>query len=342
MKKSKAKPKNVAVIFGGEGFEHDISVLGAKFVLKNIDRRKFKPLSVFIDKNGEWFLKKKNSSLSVSLTKKRGVSGILLKRKFIRLDAAFPLLHGDFGEDGKIQGLLETLKIPFVGCDTYSSAVCSDKGYTKHVAEGLGIPTVPWLYYDGGDTQELVSLAEAVLGYPIFIKPARLGSSIGSGIARSREELYDLLHLACEVGKERVLAERCLNSPRELECAFLEFQGKVYFTPPGEVRCDGGFYDYSEKYGENSRATVLSKADLDPQISEEIIAHSAMLAKRLGLRGISRIDFFLSEGKLYFNEINTVPGMTEASLYPTLIGGLGIGAFELINGLIDDAVGGNP
>ncbi len=338
MKKAK---KKIAVIYGGKGYEHDISALGGKFVLSVLDREKFDPLPILIDKSGDWFAEYSRRHIPISPIRRGGIGGILQKRRFIPIDAAFPVLHGDFGEDGRVQGLLDTLGFPFVGCDTVSGAISSDKSYTKSVALALGIPTLPWLCSDGEADDGFCALCEEKLGFPVFVKPARLGSSIGAGIARDRSELYERVRLARELGG-RVIAEKYLPCPRELECAVLDFYGTRHVTPPGEISIDGGFYGYSEKYDKGSPARISTHASTDSSTDEQIRSYAEKISRALDVKGLARVDFFLFGSEIYFNEINTMPGMTEASLYPRLIRNLGIEAAELVSALIENAIGGAP
>ena len=315
----RTKLPTVLILYGGMGAEHDISVLGKEYIDKRIDRGRFFAVSACIDKSGEWYAIKNGKKRRVHPINKNGKSGLLLGKRFLKIDAVFPILHGDFGEDGRVQGLLECLGFSFVGCNTLSGAISIDKGITKAVAERLCIPTVPWVSVNGEITKNALIKIEEHLPYPVFVKPACLGSSIGAGVAHDREELFDRLRIASELGQGRVLAEEYLKSKRELECAYLELAGERFFTPPGEIRCDGGFYSFEEKYSRTSRASVLSGAPIDSDISDKVTAYAKALADELGLRGLARIDFFLDGDKLYFNEINTMPGLTDASLYPRLI-----------------------
>ena len=315
----RTKLPTVLILYGGMGAEHDISVLGKEYIDKRIDRGRFFAVSACIDKSGEWYAIKNGKKRRVHPINKNGKSGLLLGKRFLKIDTVFPILHGDFGEDGRVQGLLECLGFSFVGCNTLSGAISIDKGITKAVAERLCIPTVPWVSVNGEITKNTLIKIEEHLPYPVFVKPTCLGSSIGAGVAHDREELFDRLRIASELGQGRVLAEEYLKSKRELECAYLELAGERFFTPPGEIRCDGGFYSFEEKYSCTSRASVLSGAPIDSDISDKVTAYAKALADELGLRGLARIDFFLDGDKLYFNEINTMPGLTDASLYPRLI-----------------------
>lgn len=334
------KKPTVAVIFGGMGAEHEISVLGKDYILRSIDRKRFSVLPVFIDKEGEWYVEKRGHRLHTHPARKNGKSGFITGRRFRRTELAFPILHGDFGEDGRVQGLLECLGFSFVGCKTEAGAVSIDKCFTKSVAEAAGIPTVPWIPVNGIITKEKAREVKDALGLPVFIKPARLGSSIGAGIARTEDELLDALEKASALGGGRVIAEKLIVPIRELEVAFLELGEKRYFTPAGEVVAGAEFYGYEQKYADTSPSSVTPRASVPFEVEKRLLDYSARLTDALDIRGISRIDFFLCGEDLYFNEINTVPGMTESSLYPTLIREhLG---FDFVNLLIEDALGVEP
>ena len=345
--------KQVALIFGGTGCEHAVSVAGAKNLYPRFDREKFRVLPVIITKEGKWLTDEGyaekdldgflgavsrgnvSDTFPVRLGEKRGFispSGI------IECSCAFPLLHGDGGEDGVIQGALRTAGIPFVGCDTQASAVCADKGFTKAVARWLNIPVVPWIYACGESAVDFVCLVERTLGYPVFVKPARLGSSVGAGIARSRPQLMRVYKSASELGGGRVIAERYVEGARELECAYFSVNGKVLFTNPGEIISSGGFYDYGAKYTEESSAKVSTDCHADDEVKELIRSYAQKLCRVLGCVGVSRVDFFLDrDGKIYFNEINTMPGMTDTSLYPRLLSAYGISVSEMLTELMEDS-----
>ncbi len=324
--------KRVALIYGGRGLEHSVSVSGAKDVLLLIDRERYEIYPIFIERDGSMHL-----CLSDGTCNTRVVPAFLDGRgvfltdegKRLPVDAALPLLHGDFGEDGSIQGLLTSCSIPFVGSDARASAICIDKAVTKAVAESLGIPTVPWRLITDGKSGDLP-------GYPLFVKPDGLGSSIGARPARSPEELDTAIAEATRLGGTRVLVEKLIYPIRELECAYFSAQGERTVTAPGEILCDG-FYSYEKKYSAHSAKTAVS-ADLPKQISERIREYSDRLCRFIGVRHLARVDFFLSGDELYFNEINTMPGMTASSLYLRLLDSAGISPQEAVNRMISDAI----
>ena len=346
--------KTVALIFGGTGCERDISVLSAKNLYPYFDKGKFRVLPVFIDESGAWLTDADYSSPALDgfiSSAKAGKAAYThpvrlgIKRGFItecgiiECHSAFPMLHGDGGEDGAVQGALRTAGIATVGCDTLSSAVCLDKGFTKAVAESMNIPVVPWIYITEGDEESFICEAERAIGYPLFIKPSRLGSSVGAGIAKNRYELRRAFRAAREAGGERILAERFIENAREIECGFYSARGKLLFTDPGEISSSFGFYDYSSKYTAETHATVSDISKIDSSTSEKIKEYARALVLRLGCMGMSRIDFFLDGcGNIYFNEINTIPGMTEGSLYPRLLARCGISTERMLTELIEDTL----
>lgn len=345
--------RTVAFIFGGVGCEHSVSVTGALNLYPHVDREKFKPIPVLISKSGEWLTEKNYDEPTLDGFLKHAKEGKLMPTFPVRLgkrcgfmidgdtvecSAAFPLLHGDGGEDGTVQGALISAGIRFVGCDTVAGAVAIDKGFTKAIAEKLGIPVVPWIYTADGDAVRFISLAERTLGYPLFVKAARLGSSVGAYTARCREELVRAYGLASRLGSMRVIGEKLIEAPRELECGFYSVKGKVIFTNIGEISAKDGFYDYDTKYV-TGNARITDSADIDSFTKGRILSYAKLITEAIGCRGLSRIDFFLDKGgSIYFNEINTMPGMTGESLYPRLLEGCGISPRDMLTELLEDAV----
>lgn len=323
--------KHIALIYGGRGHEHSVSVSGARNILSLIDGERYGVHTVFIEKSGTMRLCAPDSEggAAVFPILSDGRGALLTESgEVLFVDCAFPLLHGDFGEDGTVQGLLSSCGISFVGSDTRASAICLDKAVTKAVAETLGIPTVPWrLITDGEDAAEL--------NLPLFIKPDCLGSSVGASPARNREELSFALDGASLLGKGRVLAERLINPIRELECAYFRAQGEEIVTYPGEILCDG-FYSYERKYSAGA-AEASIRAEIPTKLAELMREYARKLCRFIGVRHLARVDFFLSGEELYLNEINTMPGMTDKSLYLRLLARAGISPAEAVNRMISDA-----
>ena len=341
----------VALIFGGRGHERDVSTKGAEYVFPLIDDAVYRKIPIFIEKNGAWLIPALRDISACPRALADGVipstecapaylnssPGLLTEGEFIPLAAAFPLLHGDFGEDGTVQGALENAKIPFVGCDVQASAISRDKAFVKTIAKHLGIPTARWLYLIGKFDESMIKDAESEIGYPAFVKPARLGSSVGASPAKNRAELDVALRRALAVGSGRAIVEKLVDVESELECGYFFAKDKELFTNIGKISYTSNFYDYETKY-KNSCATLRTNADVTERERNKIREYSSALVRMLGISGMSRIDFFrTSDGRILFNEINTIPGFTESSLYPRLLSESGISPRELVNRLISDA-----
>lgn len=332
----------VAILFGGEGVEREVSRLGKNTLSALIDRSLFEPLFVEISKNGEWYIEHnpRRKTFPVLLG---GERGLFSDGRIIPIDAAFPLLHGDMGEDGNIQGLLRAAHIPFVGCTTLSGAVAADKILTKAIARELSIKVVPGtaLIEKGSgapDAERARVSAEEAVGYPMFIKPSGLGSSLGAGAVFSERDFPAAYLKAAVLGSGRVLAEKFLPRRRELECAWFSDGIRTFVSPPAEVKYSAPFYSYDEKYESGKTTALITSPELPAEISESIREKTARLAELIGCRDLCRADFFLSDGELYFNEINTMPGMTESSLWLTLAEGTGLSKKEIITALLLSAV----
>lgn len=331
--------KRVALISGGCGFEREISLLGARFFLSSVDREKYEIIDVQIDKDGAFRLRE--SDTAVYPVRLKDERGLFDGKRVIPIDIAFPLLHGDFGEDGKIQGALDCADIDYVGCGVLSGSLCADKIFTKIAADSLGIPTVPWILRcdsrDCPDTEGAKRAAEENLGFPVFIKPAGLGSSFGASPALCEDD-FEAAYLNALKYSDRILIEKMLSAPREIELGVLISEGERIIPPPGEV-LSAGFYSYSKKYLK-SDTKIVPKAILTPGEALSLRDYAERLLDLIPIKQLSRIDFFISEGKIYLNEINTMPGFTEGSLYPLMMAEAGIGHTELITRLIEGAVTG--
>jgi D-alanine--D-alanine ligase len=338
-----------AVIFGGRGREREISRRSARAFLSEASRLRRDVLCVYISERGDFFLyigepseiapcvePSGESLIPTYPVRLFGKSGFLIGNEVIPVDRAFILLHGDFGEDGRIQGAIETAGIPIVGADTLCGALCADKAYSKAVAERCGINTVPWVLLRSADSiDESVKLCESEIGYPAFIKPASLGSSIGAAAVRDRGELISALRAAFLLS-ERVLCENCIEQKRELECAYLSHRGRSVITHPGEILTDG-FYDYSAKYEKGTE--VSAEADIPKDIREKIMKMTELLVRELSVRHMARFDYFLlPSGEIYFNEVNTCPGLTEGSLYPRLLGNFGVPFGDFVSAVLGGEV----
>lgn len=327
------KKLRVALIYGGRGCEHDVSVMGAKNLLPRLDRKKLTVYPVYIDKKGIWHLGGERGGRIHPCCGSRSGAFISDGGK-ITVDVAFPLLHGDFGEDGRVQGALDCAGIPYVGCGVRAGAVTADKILTKMVAASLGIPTARSVYLTRADLSSAVSICEEHIGYPMFIKPSGLGSSVGCTLVSSPDMLEGAISAA---SSDRILIEEYLDGARELECAYSNTSrfGEI-FAPPGEI-VSRGVYTYREKYGSHSRAKTVARAVLPQDVAKRAEEYSRALVRATGISQIARIDYFLHDGELILNEINTMPGFTEASLYSAMMRDCGIEPNELLTALLEDA-----
>ena len=322
--------RQIALIYGGKGAEHDVSLSGAEYVMSILDRKKYDILPILIERDGRWLFE----GGEVYPIRFGGASGLYNGRGILPIDCAIPLLHGEFGEDGRIQGALDIAGIPYVGSDTVAGGVCMDKGITRAIARAHGIPTAQGITLPRHADLEDARAAVESIGYPIFIKPTRQGSSIGASAVWEDDELPSAFARAALYGA--VLIEELVTDKREVEIGILAHRGRHTVSPVGEVLCHG-FYDYNKKYG--SATKTVCPADIDDRIAEKIKRYALTLTDAIDIRGTVRIDFFLSGGRLLFNEINTMPGFTRDSLYPELMRAAGIPTPRLFDLLIDDAIG---
>ena len=322
-----------ALIYGGRGRESEVSVRGKNHILPLFDQNTYHVIEIFIDKKGRWLIG------GSEVFPHRGGFYCPESGELHKVDAAIPLLHGDFGEDGRVQGALDCVDIPYVGCDTLAGAVCRDKVFVKMIAEKLSIPTLPYRLILGREGIDYaVRVLEESLSYPMFIKPARLGSSLGASAAETRRQLISALTLAFTM-VDRVIVEPCLTYKRELECGYFSVKSKELFTNPGEI-LHKGTYGYDEKYLSGEVGLAI-RADVSDEIRDAVREYSRRLVRALGIRHLARVDFFLSDdGRLYFNEVNTMPGFTHSSLYAKMLEAEGIPKSEIFPRLIESIIGG--
>ena len=325
---------NVALLFGGEGQEADISCRSAAAVLSAIDKKRFRVFPVGIAKNGGWYFVRADAGhiasgawrntvgalLPTFPVRLGALSGFLSGRKLIAVDAVLPVLHGDLGEDGVIAGALRTAGLHTLGADTLACAVTADKVFTKLVAKDLAIPTLPFFHAVDLPPEEAKAGAEARFSYPMFVKPTRLGSSIGASVIPSPEKFTSAYLFAAHRGGGRVMIEPYVHPLRELEVAWFSDGGTALFAGPGEIRTGKDFYSFREKYGKESRAVLSETSDLPENTRQKLLSATEVLVRTLGLRDLCRADWFLTEdGTVFFNEINALPGLTDKSLYPRLL-----------------------
>ncbi len=325
--------RNVALLYGGRGHEHEVSKMSATYLCSIIDEKRYIPHPIFIDKAGGWYYGEDRAKpVTLSPTAARlSVGG-----EEIAVDVVFPMLHGDIGEDGTVSGALLCLGIPYVGCHTGAGALAADKALTKAVARSLGIPVArDMLVLRSHDIEWAAREAEASIGYPMFIKPTDLGSSVGARAARDGRELREALKEALSLSP-RVLIEELVEDKRELECAYLGTRGGELISPPGEVILDGT-YDYERKYLKGG-ARCVTRAELPDEVIGLAREYTRRLVHHIGIRQIARVDYFLTPAGLILNEINTMPGFTGSSLYPKMVEGMGICPEDLVTELIEGAL----
>ncbi len=326
----------IALLFGGASSEREVSLMGYEYMMTLLKDTEYEILPVHINEDGEWSVRIGDRRLSAFPAGKTG-GGLYTECGFVSIDAAIPLLHGDGGEDGSVQGALECAGIRYVGAGICASALCLDKMYAKRIAGSLGIPTLCDVTFSKKtDVETALEVCKAELGFPMFIKPRRLGSSVGAYPVLNEDGFRRCFPLSMKAGDNLVIAERMLTDKRELECALCEIDGERIITPPGEILVDG-FYGYDEKYG--GRTRTEARADIPREIGETVRDYSERIADALLLRHLARIDFFLSDGKIYFNEVNTFPGFTKESLYPKMLSRYGIDPGKAVESFIKDALG---
>ncbi len=350
--------KVIAVLFGGQSSEHDVSKVSAATVISKINQDKYTIIPIYITKEGHWLLydgpveniqndtweKFATSAILSPDATHKGIFRIVgEKLKLIPVDLVFPVLHGANGEDGTIQGLFELAKIPYVGCGVLSSAVSMNKAYTKIIVEKLGICQAKYAVVYRADVEnnieDAIEKIEEACGYPCFVKPACAGSSVGITKAHNRNELVDGLWVAAKEDRTIVVEENITGY--ELECAVLG-NTDVKASAVGQVLAAAEFYDYDAKYNNKESKTVIP-APIPEDKAEEIRENAVKIFKALEGRGLSRVDFFMEEGtgRIVFNEINTLPGFTPISMYPMLFNEVGITTEELVDKIIDLGFGRN-
>jgi D-alanine-D-alanine ligase len=344
------KRLRVAVLFGGRSGEHEVSLASAASVIRGLDPDKYEAVPIGISKEGHWLIGNaatkllpdvlKNGQRIVMAADPTDAALIPLDRSGSgmgqRLDVVFPVMHGTYGEDGTIQGLLDLAGLPFVGAGVLGSAVGMDKDIAKRLLQQSNIPVVPWVTVYRADWERdpaaIQKQIEKKFRYPVFVKPAALGSSVGMTKVHSRAELGPALNLASEFAM-KILVERAVNA-REIEVAMLGNHDPKA-SIPGEIVPHREFYDYTAKYLEEGTALIIP-AKLKPAQVKKIQALAVSAFRTLELLGMARVDFFLEKkgGKLYLNEVNTIPGFTSISMYPKLWEATGIPFRELIDQLI--------
>lgn len=320
--------KKVLLLFGGNSLEHEVSCNSAKSILKNYDKTKFIFIPVFIDKNNNWFIYTGDIDSITNIDKSNLIQIDNIIEYLKKYDLVFSIIHGFGGEDGKLQGMLDLFNIKYVGSNSLVSAIGMDKEISKILFTYLGIPVTPYMVIENlKNIQEI----ERFFNYPIIIKPCNGGSSIGLSKANNKKELKEGIIKALKYDN-KVLIEKYIKG-RELECAVLEHK-KLIISDIGEILKDTELYDYESKYVKKIDTTIPT--DIPKNIKRQIQDYSKKVFEFLKCKDLARIDFFYDEesNKIYLNEINTLPGFTEISMYPKLIMNKKISYKDLITYLI--------
>ena len=315
--------KNILVIFGGNSSEHEISCKSVINVIENIDTDLFNFKVIGITKDNRWIECNKENIINNTWYQLKGIDNII---KYIKgFDVVLPIMHGIGGEDGKLEGMLELFDIKYVGSNTEASSIGMNKYLSKIFFDNLEIPQIPYIKYDD-NIDEILKL-----GFPLIVKPCNGGSSIGINKVNNIDELKKAIEEA-SIYDKNIIVEKFITA-REFECAVLETDNLIV-SDVGEIKFNNSFYDYDDKY--NNHVDIIIPADISDDIREKIRNYSKEVFTKLGCKNLCRIDFLYDEEdkKLYLNEINTLPGFTNISMYPMLIKNMGYSYKEIITMLI--------
>ncbi len=328
----------VALIFGGRSAEHEVSLASAKSISSALDKKRFNPFFIFIDKNGKWYRQNKVPLTGKDIDRSKplytipgGGKKFLISpsgERFI-IDVIFPILHGTFGEDGSVQGFFEMVDIPFVASGVLGSALSMDKEISKKVLAGDGFPVADFISFKG----KLDPLkVESAFSYPLFVKPANLGSSIGISKALDRKGLLMAADEAFSYDS-KIIVEEFIKG-KEVECSVLGNNNPIA-SIPGEIIVRSEFYSYETKYLHKDKSSLVIPAKLNKETKEQVCKMAIDAFKTLSCFGMARVDFFVSENNIILNEVNTIPGFTDISMYPKLWEASGIPYTDLITKIID-------
>jgi D-alanine-D-alanine ligase len=373
MTQDKTRKIRVGVLFGGRSGEHEVSLRSARSVMQSLDPAKYEVVPIGITKDGRWIAGDADAQAAGALTNGREARAVTLLPEpsesalmaidpatehksgdpassnlsvIAELDVVFPVLHGPFGEDGTVQGLLELAGLPYVGAGVVGSAVGMDKAIFKQVMAAAGLPVLPWVLCTrrqwSREPEAVIEAVERALPYPVFTKPVNLGSSVGISKCHDRAELQAGLTEAARFDR-RLLIEQGIHRARELEVSVLGNEEPIA-SVIGEVRPRREFYDYVAKYiaepGSEDESELIIPAQLDPELADAVRELALRAYRAIDCAGLGRVDLLFDDqnGRIYLNEINTIPGFTSISMYPKLWEATGVSYSELLNRLIDLAL----
>ena len=324
----------VLVLSGGRSAEREISSLSAKWVSGELRSAGHTVIDVTIEQNGRWVID--GSTEEISFETGPIPWKLMSSKKEISFDVVFPVLHGSYGEDGTVQGLCATAGWPCAGVPVMGSSVAMEKHTLKNLAQNASLPVVPWVFINEYTSLEILQEQIDSLGFPLFVKPSRLGSSVGIGRVENPEELSLAVKTASEFDN-LILIEKAVDSPREIEVSVIGNGYRILSSLPGEVLPGREWYDYEAKYNcEDSKLAV--PAELSASETEDIRIMAERAFALLGGRGFSRVDFLMNSDGIWLNEINTIPGFTRISMFPKLWAASGMNSEELLNFILEEAL----
>lgn len=341
--------KSIAIIFGGNSTEYEVSLQSAYSVFDNIDSEKFDIIPIGITRSGEWFhytgsmdnllnntwFEDSSKLFPIVVSQNRSVKGFLEfsgdSYKTVKLDLVLPVLHGKNGEDGTLQGLFELAGIPIIGCNTLSSALCMDKDRAHKLANLAGVAVPKSVTFKEHEKDSAVAEINSSLSYPLFVKPVRAGSSFGITKVSQKSELNEAIRLAFEHDSEVIVEENIEGF--EVGCAVLGID-ELITGRVDEIEISGGFFDFEEKYTLKT-SNIYMPARIDAKDEKRIQETAKIIYKALGCTGFARVDmFFTPSGEIVFNEVNTIPGFTSHSRYPNMMKGIGLSFAQMLDKLI--------
>lgn len=345
--------KRIGILFGGCSSEHEVSLKSAASIISHMDREKYELAQIGITKDGAWFLygggvekisdgtwEQDESCVPAVISPDRSIGGICCSGRngmtVYPLDAALPVLHGRAGEDGTVQGLLELAGIPVIGCGTMSSAICMDKDMSHRLADSIGVRVPESLVLEHASAMDKAYDWAKRMGYPVFVKPATEGSSIGISKVYEESDMTAAVEQAFRYDTKVILEETIEGF--EVGCALLDGD-ELVLGAVDEIETPGGFFDFEEKYTQE-RSRIYVPARIPKAKAQEVQDAARRIYRVLGCKGFARVDLFLTpDGEIVFNEVNTIPGFTPYSRYPKMLGQVGISYEEMIRRMIETEVG---